>query len=168
MYLPTYWERGFTPRDKHIYIYIYLLCGPPGGVSLHDEDLALLRLSARAIGQLPRQQRGAEHRLAPHQLTRRFGRIRRFLSRNRLVQNSAEKGKMCVWGLTRIARRHHRKNHRNKETQPYHAPLSPHPPLSEPKSPCPKWRWKKGRFEYVIRVARRFHRNMETQPYHYL
>ena len=29
--------------------------------------------------------------------------------------------------------------------QPYHAPLAPHPPFSEPKSPCPKWRWKKRR-----------------------
>jgi len=41
--------------------------------------------------------------------TRRFGRIRRFLSRNRLVQNGAKKGgRFACVELIRVARRLHR------------------------------------------------------------
>mmetsp|Transcript_57679 Transcript_57679/g.125258 ORF Transcript_57679/g.125258 Transcript_57679/m.125258 type:complete len:274 (+) Transcript_57679:746-1567(+) len=68
-----------------------LLGGATRRVSLDDENLRFRGVAGRAVGELARKDARAEHALAPHEIARRLGRLRRLGRRHRLVDDESER-----------------------------------------------------------------------------
>src|SRR5262249_5576107 len=80
------------------------LRGAAGGIALDQEDLALARIAALAVGELAGQRRAVERRLAARQLARLARRLARTRRRQRLLDDAARHRRILLEELSEPGR----------------------------------------------------------------
>src|SRR5262249_56848029 len=73
-----------------------LLGGAPGRIALDDEDLAVLGVVERAVGELPRQRAAVENGLAPRQVARLARRLAGAGGGDHLLDDLARDGRILL------------------------------------------------------------------------